>query len=86
VKRTGRDEPIWVVIYICMLITGISLYISLYLKLAKIMSFLLSPVFSQEKKKAEQVLPRSWRGRGEGGNGEVGVRGGGGPTHVYTCK
>jgi hypothetical protein len=36
VKRTGRDEPIGVVIHICVEITqGNSLYSYLYLKLAK---------------------------------------------------
>jgi hypothetical protein len=35
VKRSGRDEPIWVVIHICMETTQSSLYSYLYLKLAK---------------------------------------------------
>jgi hypothetical protein len=36
VKRSGRDEPIWVVIVLHMeAMLGISLYSSLYLKLAK---------------------------------------------------
>jgi hypothetical protein len=36
VKRSGRDEPVWVVIPICMETTQkISLYSYLYLKLAK---------------------------------------------------
>jgi hypothetical protein len=36
VKRTGRDEPVWVVMHICMETTqGISFYSYLYLKLAK---------------------------------------------------
>jgi hypothetical protein len=39
-KRTGRDEPIWVVIHIYMETTqGISLYSYLYLKLAKALCF-----------------------------------------------
>jgi hypothetical protein len=36
VKRSGRDEPMWVVIHMCMeAMLGISLYSYLYLKLAK---------------------------------------------------
>jgi hypothetical protein len=36
VKRSGRDEPVWVIIHIYMERTqGISLYSYLYLKLAK---------------------------------------------------
>jgi hypothetical protein len=66
VKRSGRDEPIWVVIHICILTTlGISLYSYFYLKLAKTMFFLLSLMFfsstKSENKRAEQVLPeRGW--------------------------
>jgi hypothetical protein len=59
---------------------GISLNSYLYLKLAKMLSFLLSPVsFSTklENKKVEQVLPRSGGGWG---------RWGGGPNNVYTCE
>jgi hypothetical protein len=36
VKRSGRDEPMWAVIHMCMEATlGISLYSYLYLKLTK---------------------------------------------------
>jgi hypothetical protein len=43
VKRSGRDEPIWVAIHKCMEATlGISLYSYLYLKLSKTLFFLLS--------------------------------------------
>jgi hypothetical protein len=50
VKRSGRDEPMWVAIHMYMEETlGISLYSYLYLKLAKILSFLLSPMFSLYK-------------------------------------
>jgi hypothetical protein len=36
VKRSGRDEPVWVVIHRCMeAVLGISLYRYLHLKLAK---------------------------------------------------
>jgi hypothetical protein len=41
VKRSGRDEPVWIVIHIRMETTqGISLYSYLYLKLAKNALFL----------------------------------------------
>jgi hypothetical protein len=40
VKRSGRDEPIWLVIRICMETLGILLYNYLYLKLAKMLFFL----------------------------------------------
>jgi hypothetical protein len=76
VKRSGRDEPMWVVIHFCMeAMLGISLYSYLYPKLAKHYVFLIiSYVFSStkpENKRAEQVLPRS---RGVVAN------------NVYTCK
>jgi type IV secretory pathway VirB3-like protein len=73
VKRSGRDEPMWVVIHMCMdAMLGIFLYSYLYLKLEKnTMSFLLYLMFStkSENKRMEQVLPRSiWGGMvGEGG-------------------
>jgi hypothetical protein len=50
VKRSGRDEPVWVVVYMCIEATlEISLYSCLYLKLAKTLSFLLSLMFSLQK-------------------------------------
>jgi hypothetical protein len=64
VKRSGRDEPTWVIIYMYMQATlGISLYSYLYLKLAKLLFLknLLSLMFSlqQNQKRVEQVLPDS---------------------------
>jgi hypothetical protein len=39
-KRSGGDEPMWVVIHMCMeAMLGISLYSCLYLKLAKMLCF-----------------------------------------------
>jgi hypothetical protein len=39
-KKSGRDEPFWVIIYKCMGATlGLSLYSYLYLKLAKMPCF-----------------------------------------------
>jgi hypothetical protein len=75
VKRSGRDEPMWIAIHMCMEATlGISLYSYLYLKLAKMLclSYYLL-VTKLENKRAEQVQP----GRG-GGRG--------GPNNVYTCE
>jgi hypothetical protein len=78
VKRSGRDEPMWIAIHMCMETTlRISMYSYLYLKLAKCDVFLfISYVFSStksEKRRAEQFLPRNRDG-------------GDGPNNVYTCK
>jgi hypothetical protein len=59
VKRSGRDESIQVVIHMCM---ETMLGISLYLKLAKMLSFLFS---LQQNWRKEQVLPGSQEGGGE---------------------
>jgi hypothetical protein len=59
VKRFGRDEPIQVVIHMCMeAMLGISLCSYLYLKLAKMLSFLLSLMFS-----LQQNWRRRWQNR-----------------------
>jgi hypothetical protein len=81
VKRSGRDEPMWVSISKCMeAMLGISLCSYLYLKLAKTLVFLIiSSVFSStksENKRSEQVLPRS------GGMGVAQIM----YTHVSKCK
>jgi hypothetical protein len=51
VKRPGRDEPMWVAIYMCMEATlGISLNSHHYLKTSKnAMSFSLSLMFSVQQ-------------------------------------
>jgi hypothetical protein len=50
VKRSGRDEPIWVVIHMCMeAMLGIPLYGSLYLKLAKKLCFSYYVLFSPQQ-------------------------------------
>jgi hypothetical protein len=68
VKRSGRDESIWVVINLCMeAMLGISLYSYPYLKLAKplcLSYYLLCLLFNKMEKRAEQVLPGS-KGVGE---------------------
>jgi hypothetical protein len=67
VKRSGTDETIWVVIYMCMVSTlGISLYSYLYLKLVKTPCFsyicYVSSSTKWENKKAQQALPGSGSG------------------------
>jgi hypothetical protein len=62
VKRSDRDEPMWVVIHKCMeAMPGISLYSYLRLKLAKmstffLLSFILFSSIKLENKRAKQVL------------------------------
>jgi hypothetical protein len=62
VKRSGKEEPMWIVIYMCMeTMLRISLYSYLYLKIAKMLSLSYLLFFSStksENKRAEQVLPR----------------------------
>jgi hypothetical protein len=84
VKRSSRDEPIQVVIYMSMeAMLGISLYLYLSLRLAKTLCFFLSLMFS---------LQQNWRRRvSEEGGGEwkgkewrAGRRNG--PNNVYTYE
>jgi hypothetical protein len=50
VKRSGRDESVWVAVCKCMEATlGIFLYRHLYLKLVKTLSFLLLLMFSLQQ-------------------------------------
>jgi hypothetical protein len=76
VKRSGRDEPIWVVMHMCMeAMLGISLYNYPYVKLAKtrcLSHYCLCLLFN---KIGEQVLPGSKVGRGEGTSREQGKDG-----------
>jgi hypothetical protein len=77
VKRSGRDEPIQVIIHLYMeAMLGISLYSYPYLKLAKILSFLLSLMFSLQQNQNTGGWNRFYpeAGRGQGG----------GPSNVYT--
>jgi hypothetical protein len=70
-KKSGRDEPVWVAIHKCMeAMLGISLYSCLYPKLAKICLsyYLLCFLFNKIKEEGRQVLPRS-RGFGDVGDG-----------------
>jgi hypothetical protein len=75
VKRSGRDDPMWTTVHKCMeAMLGISLYSSLYLKVAKplCLSYLLCFLFNKI-------------GEQEGGTGSA-RREGDGPNNVYTCK
>jgi hypothetical protein len=73
VKRSGRDEPVQVVICMCMeAMLGISLYSSLYLKLAKMLSLSYYRVCLFFNKTGEEDRTDSaWKRR------ELGVKGGG---------
>jgi hypothetical protein len=65
VKRSGRDEPMWVVIHMCMeAMPGISLYSYLCLKLVKTLClsyYFLSFLFNKIK---EQEDGTKWRAEG----------------------
>jgi hypothetical protein len=73
VKRSGRDEPMWVVIHMCMeAMLGISLYSYLYLKLAKMIClsyYLLCFLFNKIGEQEDSAR-----------------KGGGGPNNIYTCE
>jgi hypothetical protein len=57
VKRSGRNEPMWVAIHKCMeAMLGISLGKYFYLKLAKELFFLLSLMFSLQ----QNTRTRGW--------------------------
>jgi hypothetical protein len=77
VKRSGRDEPMWVSIHMCMEAILESLYRPICISIkSKFYAFLISYVFSSmksENKRVEQVLP--------GKRGGVGI-----PNNVYTCE
>jgi hypothetical protein len=83
-KRSGRDEPIWVVTHICMEATQrISLYSYPCLKLAKMLCFsyylLCFSSTKSENKRTEQVLLRGSK-VGSGLVAQVMH------THVSKCK
>jgi hypothetical protein len=77
VKRPGRDEPIWVVIHMCMeAMLGIFLYSYLYLKLAKTLCLsyyrlcLLLSKIGEEGGTSYAWMQGSWGGLWHGGSGE----------------
>jgi hypothetical protein len=84
VKRSGRDEPMWVVIHLLMeAMLGISLYSDLYLKLAKTPCFsyyLLCFLFSNIGQEGRTGSAWKQEGGGEGNRGR------GGPNNVYTYE
>jgi hypothetical protein len=67
-KRSGRDEPMWIAIHKCMeAMLGISLYSYLYLKLAKmirlsyyLLCFLYNKIREQDGGKGSA---QKWQGR-----------------------
>jgi hypothetical protein len=83
VKISGRDEPMWVAIHMCIEATlGISLYSSLSQTSKKALSFLLSLMFSLQQ---NQIT------RGDHGTGSPWKQGRGRRwlkqcTHVSKCK
>jgi hypothetical protein len=70
VKRSGRDEPAWVVLHMCMeAMLGISLYRYLYLKLAKkicLSYYLLCFLFNKIREEGGTGSARKWGGVGWG--------------------
>jgi hypothetical protein len=81
VKRSGRGEPIWVVIYMSMEATlGIPLYSYLSQTSKNAMSFLLSLMFSTklENKRANRFCLEALGRGAKGGEGD--------PNNVYTCE
>jgi hypothetical protein len=79
VKRSGKDEPIQVVIHMCMeAMLGVSLYSYPYLKLGKTLSIFLLLMFSlqQNWRKGQnrfhlEARGVMGRGRGCGAEGEM---------------
>jgi hypothetical protein len=56
-KSSDRDEPMWVAIHKCMeAMLGICLYSYLYLKLAKMLSSLLSLMFSLQQNRRTKTI------------------------------
>jgi hypothetical protein len=71
-KRSGRDEPVWIVIHKCMETTlGISLFSYLYLKLAKMLClsyYLLCFLFNkirEEKGRTGSAWKCGWEREGK---------------------
>jgi L-rhamnose mutarotase len=80
VKRSGRDEPVWVVIHMCIQATlGISLYSYFYLKPAKTLFLLLSLMSSLQQNWKTKEWNRFCM------DARVGVAGNG-PNNVYAYK
>jgi hypothetical protein len=88
VKRSGRDEPIQVVIHMCMeAMLRISLYSYLYLKLAKMLClsyYLLCFLFNKIGEEGRTVS--AWKRGGLGGDEGDRGRGRNGPNNVCTYE
>jgi hypothetical protein len=81
VKSSGRDEPMWVSIHMCMEARlGISLYSYLYLKLAKTLclSYYLPYFLFNKIRKQEGRTGSAWNCQGEVAQTMY--------THVSKCK
>jgi hypothetical protein len=77
VKRSGRDEPMWVAIHLCMeAMIEITLYGYPYLKLAKVLclSYFLFNKIGEESRARFCLAARE--GGGEGGD----------PSNLYTYE
>jgi hypothetical protein len=88
VKRTGRDEPLGVVIHICMERQGHSLCSYLYLKLAKMSCFSYFKFFFYKIREQEDRTGSALGEGGTGGREEVvgkGYEGEYSANNVYTC-
>jgi hypothetical protein len=84
VKNSGRDEPVWVVIYTCMeAMLGISLHSYPYLKVAKMLSFLLSLMLSLQQNQKTRGWNQVLSGRGREGGRKVAQTM---YTHMNKCK
>jgi hypothetical protein len=69
VKRSGKDEPMWVAIHMCMEAPlEVSLYSYLYVKLEKSYTFItVFYIFSSTKSENKGRTRSAWkRGRGDG--------------------
>jgi hypothetical protein len=83
VKRSGRDEPVWVAIHKCMEATlRISLHRYLYLKLAKTLCLSYYPMFSLQ----QNPRARRWNSFSPKAVEEEAERRGSGTNNVYACK
>jgi hypothetical protein len=85
VKRSGRDEPMWVAIHKCMkaiLGTSLSAELSLSQTSKNAISFLLSLMFSLQQNWRRRGWNRVCPDAGGWGRGE----GGSGTNNVCTCK
>jgi hypothetical protein len=83
-KWSGRDKSVLVVVHMCMeKMLGISLYSYLYLKLEKVLSFLLLFMFSLQQNRRRGQNRFCLEARGVGGKE---YRGRDGPSNIYTYE